>query len=162
MRTKALVLAASAAALLTFATTRPAHALGPLDLEIAAKAGYGSDDLNFGIGGRAGVAIFGLYGGLSIEDYLGQNSEHLLTYGGEVGFGFKISIVTIRPLVGFGDAVSSAPGVPSSSSFYLQPGGLVALQFGILLVGVDAGALIPTVSGSNAHFTINGEVGLRF
>jgi hypothetical protein len=166
MRTSALVLAASTAALFTLVSERPAHALGPIDLEIAAKAGYGSNDLDFGIGGRAGISFFGLYGGVSLVDYLGQDSVHVLTYGGEVGFGIKIAFVTIRPLLGFGDAVTSTP-LGSSGSFYLQPAGLLQFSFGHLIFGVDAGALIPTSnavqgSGINAAFTMDGQVGVRF
>jgi hypothetical protein len=174
MRTSPKLLAASAASILLFASARPAHALGPVDLEIAGKVGYGSNQLDLGLGGRAGVSLFGLYGGLNIVDYLGQNSVHALTYGGELGYGFKISFITIRPLVGFGDESVSVPAVavcppgancgsgPAVSSFYLQPGGLVQFGFGHLIFGVDAGALIPTASGSRASFTMNGELGVRF
>lgn len=161
MRTKILVLAASTAALLTLVATRPAHALGPIDLEIAGKAGYGSNNLDFGIGGRAGVSIFGLYGGVSLVDYLGKDSVHVLTYGGEVGFGIKISFITIRPLLGFGNADTSTPE-GSSSSFYLQPGGLLQFTFGHLIFGVDAGALIPTNNTSASAFTMDGQIGVRF
>jgi hypothetical protein len=167
MRTKALVLAASAAALLTFVATLPAHALGPLDLEIAGKLGYGSDHYDFGFGGRAGISFLGLYGGFNVVDYLGGGTDHphILTYGGEVGFGFKISFVTIRPLVGFGDEIASgcgAVGCSSGGSFYVQPGGLLQFTFGHLIFGVDAGALIPTTSGYPQAFTLNGEIGVRF
>jgi hypothetical protein len=161
MRFPILAIAASAAALVTLLAVRPAHALGPIDLEIAAKAGYGSNNLDFGIGGRAGVSFFGLYGGVNVVDYLGQDSAHVLTYGGEVGYGIKIAFVTIRPLVGFGDAVSSAPG-GSTGSFYVEPGGLVQFSFGHLIFGVDAAALIPTVSGSSASLAIDGQIGVRF
>jgi hypothetical protein len=173
MGTSTLIWVAPAAALLTLATSRPAHALGPVDLEIAGKVGYGSNNLDLGLGGRAGVSFFGLYGGLNIVDYLGQSSVHTLTYGGEVGYSFKIFFITIRPIVGFGDASVSipqtaavcAPGATcaaSSNSFYLQPGGLLQFGFGHLIFGVDAGALIPTASGSQASFTMNGEIGVRF
>jgi hypothetical protein len=173
MRTLPTILAVSAAALLTLATIRPAHALGPVDLEIAGKLGYGSNHLDLGIGGRAGVSFLGFYGGLNIVDYLGENSTSALTWGGELGYGFKISFITIRPLVGFGEEALSVPqagacvgpncgSAPAANTFYVQPGGLLQFGFGHLIFGVDAGALIPTASGSRICFTMNGELGVRF
>jgi hypothetical protein len=182
------------AGLLTLFATREAHALGPLDIEIAGKIGYGSNPdsgegfnrLGFGFSGRAGLALFGIYAGVNIVDYLGgsgtppcppggpcpapvKSSVHTLMYGGEFGYGFKISIVTIRPQVGVGSAVVYGPG-GSASSLYLEPGvtGLVAI--GILLVGVDANvAIFPsttngegTSSSTEEAFTIHGQVGVRF
>jgi hypothetical protein len=181
MKTLSFALAASAAALISLAASS-AHALGPIDLEIAGKGGYGSHDLGPGFGGRAGVSFFGIYGGLSIIDYLGvspgagEPTPHLLAYGGEVGFGFKISHLTIRPLLGFGDATQSesvGSQSLSSSAFYLEPGGLIQLKFGLLIFGVDASCFIvpsintssgPTSSGSSAFeaFTIHGQVGVSF
>jgi hypothetical protein len=183
MKTLPLVLASSTAALLMLTMERPAYALGPIDLEIAAKVGYGSNDLGVGLGGRAGVSFFGLYGGVSVIDYLGKSqtespgpspfTRHSFLYGGEVGYGIKISLLTIRPLVGFGDAIfsSSIPGSSSSGSFYIEPGGLIQLAFGHLIVGVDAGCLIftngPSASATGASevteaFTIHGQVGVKF
>jgi hypothetical protein len=178
MRTSAVVLASSAAALLaTLAATRPAHALGPVDLEIAAKVGYGSNDYGFGFGGRAGVSFFGLYGGLNLVDYLGKSTPvglgcpspcdtgsetiHALQFGGEVGYGIKISVLTIRPLVGFGDLAFSGAG-QSASSFYVEPGGLLQLGFGHFIFGVDAGCLIATRAPVSEAFTVHGQVGARF
>jgi hypothetical protein len=180
MRTSAKVLAVSAAALLTtLASARPAHAIGPVDLEVAAKAGYGSNDFGFGIGGRAGVSIFGIYGGLNLMEYLGKSEApgapavHGLQFGGEVGFGFKISFLTIRPLFGFGDVAFSSSGAGSAGSFYLEPGGLIQFSFGHLIFGVDAGCLILTnqttvgaITGGNSTieeaFVMHGQVGVRF
>jgi hypothetical protein len=171
MKTSAFIFAAAAAALFTLTTTRPAHALGPIDLEIAGKAGYGSQDLGFGFGARAGVSIFGLYGGLNLVDYLGKSegqfTPHSLEFGGEVGFGIKISFLTIRPQLGFGDITASASGLPGASSFYLEPGGLLQFSFGHLIFGVDAGCLIVTTgegasTGASEAFTIHGQVGVRF
>jgi hypothetical protein len=171
MRTHALLLAASVTTLFTLAVARPANALGPIDLEIAGKLGYGSDHLGLGVGGRAGISIFGLYAGVNLVDYPSLSipatlagasvSGSALAYGGEVGFGIKIAMLTIRPLVGFGDLNTSVGGL-SSGSFYVQPGGLLQLNFGLLIFGVDAAALIPTASNSNDALTIDGQVGVKF
>jgi hypothetical protein len=180
MRTLTLAFTASTALLVTLATTRPAHALGPVDIEIAAKVGYGTNDVGPGFGGRAGVSIFGFYGGVSAIDYLGQSVDgvtaHSFLFGGEVGYGIKLWALTIRPLVGFGDAIVSAdipvasaldPGATgtvstSASSFYIEPGGLLQLNFGLLIFGVDAGCLILTRGGASEAFTIHGQIGLKF
>jgi hypothetical protein len=180
MKTFAFAVALSSAVLVTFVSARPAHALGPIDLEIAAKAGYGTNDLGFGFGGRAGISFFGLYGGLSAVDYLGKSvndfTVHTLLLGGELGFGIKISRLTIRPLLGLGEGIisESGPAILGSSSntsgsFYLEPGGLIQLNFGLIIFGVDAGCLILTsnqsVSGITQvteAFTIHGQFGLKF
>lgn len=159
-----LFLTAAGAGLFTLFTPRDAHAFGPLDIEIAAKGGYGTapnggqggpNPLGVGLGGRAGLSIFGLYAGVNVVDYLGGtvapiscppdpgagvvctgSSAHTLMYGGEFGYGFKISIVTIRPLIGVGSALVS--GSASNSSLYLEPGVTGLLAFGIVIIGVDA------------------------
>lgn len=195
MNKSSVLWAATGAGLLALFTTREAHALGPLDLEIAAKVGYGTNPdsgsslnpLGFGLGGRAGVSLFGLYAGVSAVYYLGGSetvpcpagtpcpngspSAHTLMYGGEFGYGFKISIVTIRPLIGVGSALVSGSG--SSSSLYLEPGVTGLVSFGLFLVGVDANlAIFPgstqvasdgtTSTTVTEAFTIHGQVGLRF
>jgi hypothetical protein len=162
-----LLVAAAIATVLALFTARPAHALGPVDIEIAGKLGYGSNNYDFGFGGRAGVSFLGLYGGLSVVDYLGGGTDypHILVYGGEVGFGFKLSFVTIRPLLGLGDEVASgcgAVGCTTTGSFYVQPGGLVQFGFGHLIFGVDVAFLVPTTDGFPKAFTADGQVGVRF
>jgi hypothetical protein len=103
---------------------RGAHALGPLDVEVAFKGGGatppGGDSpspLAYGIGGRAGVAFSGWYGGLSLVDYLGESqtvispgvsgsstmSVHALTFGVEGGYGLKFGPTTLRAQVGVGN-----------------------------------------------------------
>src|SRR5580658_8612948 len=157
MKTFAFAVAVSSAVLVTFVGARPAHALGPIDLEIAAKAGYGSNDFGFGFGGRAGISFFGFYGGLSAVDYLGKSVDdvttHTLLLGGELGFGIKISRLTIRPLLGLGEGIISESGSSSTGSFYLEPGGLIQLNFGLIIFGVDAGCLILTSNQSISGLT---------
>jgi hypothetical protein len=196
MKTSPVILTASVAALaFTLTATRDAHALGPVDLEVAAKVGYATppggsipgapNPLGLGLGARGGVSFFGIYGGLNFQYYLGGSegsgsqsaSIHAVQFGGEVGYGFKISFLTIRPQIGFGDmtfsgsAVTNSSGDLSTGSFYLEPGGLVQFSFGHLIFGVDAGCLILTNqdtvgNGPNAavgkSFTIHGQIGARF
>ena len=170
-------------------SSKEAHALGPLDLEVGAKVGVGTNPvsnspinpLGLGIGGRAGVTLLGFYGGLNIVDYLGGSlgpvSASALEYGLELGYTIKFLMLRVRPQVGFGnitfngsDSASPIP-VPSQSSFYLEPGLTALATFGILFVGADANALIVTSGPSNSlgsttstdvGFTLHGQVGLTF
>jgi hypothetical protein len=168
----------AAASLLTVAlASNDAHALGPLDLEIGAKAGVGTmpsnesgpNPLGFGIGGRAGVAIAGLYGGVSAVYYVGESqsvsaggvsanvSKHALLYGVEGGYGWKLlDILTIRPQIGVGQMTLWASGGLSSSgaitantsgsqsanALYLEPGVTAMISLGTFFVGADANVLV--------------------
>ena len=172
-----LVGLASLAAVVT--STRTAHALGPIDLEIGAKAGIGTDPysagpnpLGFGLGGRAGVVLFDhLYGGVNAMYYLGgsQNgvSANTLMYGLEAGWGWKLlDILTIRPQVGLGNASfsGSGPGFGgSTSNWYIEPGVTGLVSLGLLFVGADANVLaFPGLANSNVAFTLHGQVGVKF
>jgi hypothetical protein len=167
-----------------------AHALGPLDLEIGLKAGVGTNPadapspnpLGFGIGGRAGIAIVGLYAGLNTVYYLGGSttilggkfSTNAWLYGLEGGYGFKLldGLLTIRPQIGIGNAVfyvSDQDSSTSDSHLYLEPGVTGLISFGGLFVGADANVLvIPNVTtGINttktySAFTLHAQAGLKF
>lgn len=125
-----LLVAAAGSCILSVAST--ASALGPVDVEIAAKVGGGTSPgivlpssgpafagpnaLGLGLGGRAGVSFMGFYGGVSFMDYLGasQGNESLKTilYGVEAGYNIGISILTLRPQLGVGNyrLTESSPG----------------------------------------------------
>ena len=86
---------------------------------------------------------------------------------------FKISFVTLRPLLGFGFGFPDGPSCPltpagqvpmcgSDGTFVLQPGGLVQLTFGHVLLGVEASALIPFGSGDSASLEVDAQVGAKF
>jgi len=171
-----------------------AHALGPIDLEVAAKVGYannpGSGDpnpLGVGLGGRAGVAFMGAYGGVNILYYFGGTSNvniasvsaHSLLYGIEAGYGVTlVDILTIRAQLGVGNITISSSGslgsvaAPSSSlnNLYLEPGLTGLLGFGTYFVGADANLLIlPSVAQQNGGgsstetcFTLHGQIGVKF
>lgn len=156
----------SAAAVVSL--TGKAFALGPLDLEIGAKAGIGTmpsnsssdypNPLNFGIGARAGVSIVGIYGGGSIIYYLGDGkdmpvghvSANTLMYGVEGGYGIKlINLLTLRAQVGVGSykvTVSSPGGSSDHSDLYIEPGVTALITLPLLgwFVGADANALVLT------------------
>jgi hypothetical protein len=109
-----------------------ANALGPVEIEVAAKGGGGyppvngnGDGLGFALGGRAGVLLpaSGLYGGLSFLEYGGGGgstdpvlvssapmpvggSYHSLAYGLEGGYGVRFfDELTVRAQLGLGDYV---------------------------------------------------------
>lgn len=180
----------AAIAIVTSAST--ANALGPVDLEVGAKAGVGTspagegaNPLGFGLGGRAGLVLFDhLYGGVNLMYYFGGSesagqspvaspaptsvSVHTLMYGVEAGWGFKLlDILVIRPQVGVGNATFSSSsdggGSSSNSNLYVEPGVTGLLYLGTLFVGADANALVfPGLADSNAAFTLHGQVGLKF
>jgi hypothetical protein len=145
-----LVLATAGLTVAILAFPAKADALGPVDIEIGARAGVAAGTLGplgFGVGGRGGVSILGLYAGIDVIDYLGATAEcggcksspagqiviqsrSALLYGFEVGYNWNFSRVTIRPQVGLGNfRLSSAYGGPTpgpvsdiSNDFYLEPG----------------------------------------
>ena len=175
MKNPALVVSAgllSVAAVASFSGN--AYALGPLDLEIGAKAGVGTtpsnipsgatNPLGFGLGARAGVSIMGFYGGGSIIYYFGGSenppsvpgvslpsiSVHTLMYGVEGGYGMKlIDILTLRAQVGVGSYDINASGGGSShdtSNLYVEPGVMAMITLPIVgwFVGADANVLLLT------------------
>jgi len=172
MRATILVPVALCLAVLTAPTD--AHALGPIDLEIAAKVGYANNPgsgvpnpLGVGLGGRAGVSFMGAYGGVNILYYFGGTSNvniasvsaNSLLYGIEAGYGVTlVDILTIRAQLGVGNITISSSGslgsvaAPSSSlnNLYLEPGLTGLLGFGTYFVGVDANLLVlPSIAKQN-------------
>jgi len=163
-------------ALSTLSVPRSASALGPVDVEIAAKVGGGTNPilvgsngmgppgpqlnaLGFGLGARAGASFYGFYGGLSFMDYLGSHgnggdSMKTLLYGVEAGYSFGVPLFTLRPQLGVGNYtvtqsesfVSPAESF-SSSSLYLEPGLTALASFGVWMVGADVNVLYLWPSG---------------
>ncbi len=203
-------LAAIAAAPLAFSVSRDARALGPLDVEVGAIAGGGTmpsnlgsgapNLLGFGLGGRAGVGLSGLYGGIEGMYYFGGPqtgpyagspqgvSGHSDMYGVDVGYSFKLPVITIRPLVGIGNFTERLDGLPapfppagsppvqfsstpSYNTLYIQPGVTGLFSLGTLYFGTDANVLFltslpqPTTTArtfSDVALTLHAQVGLRF
>jgi hypothetical protein len=185
MKSAPILVAAVAAGTLTFVAARPAHALGPLDLELGDKAGVATNPYNvsgsenpmgFGLGGRAGVSIFGLYGGIQAMYYFGSSqsvdgtsfSSHTVMYGFEGGYGFSLPMVpiTIRPQVGIGNATFTASGggeSASNSNVYVEPGVTVLVSLLGWYVGADANVLVfPGLDNSQVAVTFHGQVGVKF
>lgn len=197
MRKTPLLFVAGAIGACTFVASTDAHALGPLSLEVGINAGYGTNPdsdngatnpLGVGLGGRAGVSIlFGLYGGIMGEYYLGGSQNgigvHTTQYGVQLGHNFGIPFLTIRPQVGLGNlTISSGSGtvdmipIPSQTynSFWVEPGVVGLITFGIYFVGADINALLvtsyptgvnsdgSTATGLKAAMTAHGQLGLTF
>jgi hypothetical protein len=162
-------LLAALAGTTVFCAPSTAYALGPIDLEIGLKAGYGTtpsntpdgapNPLGAGIGGRVGVSFLGLYGGLQAIYYFGGSgptiplvggslSEHSVLYGIEAGYGVKLlEALTLRGQVGVGNATfTSSIGSNSqdTSNVYIEPGivGIFSLPFGGWFLGADANILV--------------------
>jgi hypothetical protein len=173
-------------------SSRTAHALGPIGIEAGAQVGYGTNPdsngpnpLGVGLGLRGGVTLFGgLYGGVKIMDYLGSSQnvlgvtakEHSLQEGIDVGWGFKVLLLTIRPQVGVGNITFTYSGSESSvstsasaSSLYLEPGVTALISLGLLYIGADANYLYITsasqgdgTSKGEGGVTIHGQIGVQF
>jgi hypothetical protein len=183
-----LLLAAAGLTVAILAFPAKADALGPVDIEIGARAGFAPGTpgpLGFGIGGRGGVAIQGLYAGIDVIDYLGATSEcggcswppgaapvmqslSALLYGLEAGYNLKVSRVTIRPQLGLGNfRLSSAYGGPTpgpaaiSNYVYFEPGVVGLISLGMLFVGADVGALV-LPRGPDLALTVHGQIGVTF
>jgi hypothetical protein len=143
---------------------KPAHALGPVGIEVGGKVGMatnpsgGTNALGLGVGGRGGVSVFNIYLGFNIVDYLGSSSNvpglsssaSALQYGGELGYSIKlVDIITIRPQVGLGNMAFSQSGNVvgisyslNPSSFYVEPGVTGLITLGWFFFGADVNALI--------------------
>jgi hypothetical protein len=173
---------------------REAFALGPVDLEIAAQVGGGTSTvgggpnaLGLGLGGRAGIDVFGFYAGVAAMYYIGDggtgsdpNGNLVHTYassslvGLEGGYNIGLSMLTLRPQLGLGyynEAIStsSPQGITmtsvtgqNSSSIYVEPGVTGLLSFGMWIVGADVGLLwVPAVDNSNAAVVVHGQFGIK-
>jgi hypothetical protein len=168
-----------------------ARALGPVDLEAAARVGGGtnpfggfSNPLGFGLGARGGVGFSGFYGGISLIYYFGSSqdvpggggkvSANSFLYGIEGGYGGKLfNLFTLRGQLGIGSLQLSTGGTlgpRSASNLYLEPGAVALMSFGMILVGIDAtivvlpGVADPVNGGSNwdAAFTVHLQGGVKF
>src|SRR5579862_4965574 len=85
MRSASISVAAFAFCAGTLMMTRDAHALGPVDLEVGAKVGVGTNPisdqngtstpnpLGFGLGARGGVSFLGIYAGVQLMYYFGSS-----------------------------------------------------------------------------------------
>ncbi|HXX66927.1 MAG TPA: hypothetical protein VEK07_07085 [Polyangiaceae bacterium] len=179
-----LLLATASLTIAILAFPAKAGALGPVDIEIGARAGIATNavaPLGFGIGGRGGVSIRDLYAGIDVIEYLGgtstcegctepsgappiRQSQSALLYGFEAGYNFKFSLVTIRPQLGLGDfRLSACDGAPCagaiSNHFYLEPAVVGLVAIGILFVGVDGGAILFT---PDSALEVHGQIGVTF
>jgi hypothetical protein len=170
------------------ASERDAHALGPVDVEVGARVGVGTNPdskgpnpFGLGIGGRAGVSIFHIYGGLSAIHYFGSSSD-IPTPAGTISSsysstllgieaGYSITAIphlTLRPQLGIGNA-SFSFGDLSQSHLYLEPGFVALVTLGLLYVGADVNLLaIPGIdqgagdTKTYTAFTIHGQIGIQF
>jgi hypothetical protein len=181
------VLALVAAAAICI-SERHAHALGPVDVEIGARVGVATkpdsnapNPFGLGIGGRAGVSIFHVYGGVSGIHYFGESATLTLPTGTvkasysttllgvELGYSITaIPLLTIRPQLGLGNAAFSF-GDLSQNKLYLEPGVTALVSLGLLYLGADLNLLaIPGIDQGNGatktytSFSAHGQVGVMF
>jgi hypothetical protein len=132
------------------AWARDARAIGLADVEVAGSAGYGTNvshgpsPLAVGLGARAGVDVYGVYGGLSVMHYFGTS--------GDCGGGAPTS----------GDGLMGLP-----ATFCNAGTGEVSLSQYADLYGVDLGytfkrsvfKIRPVVGVGDTEITRTGSVG---
>jgi hypothetical protein len=173
MKGASILLLAAAAGAGTFAFARPAAALGPIDLELAARGGFGwspvknsgVNPLGVGLGGRAGIGIFSIYAGIEGAYYFGQGSEQVpivsptgqlgtaratassYLYGIEAGYNFNILFLTIRPTIGVGNYTIHTKvegvGTGDAHSVYIEPRATALIGIGIWEIGTDIAVFLP-------------------
>jgi|HubBroStandDraft_2_1064218.scaffolds.fasta_scaffold07085_4 hypothetical protein len=183
-------------------TSRPGEARAdePLEALFGAKTGIGTnlsggpaDLLGFAVGGTGGLSIYRFYAGVDIMHFFGGSAtEGGVTYsasawmgGVDLGYGFTIAMVTIRPQLGTGDLlVNSTRLAPScvdcAASFlskatagvhnlYFEPGVAVLLAIGeSAFVGVDANLFVlPHIVDESGDapqtaVTFHAQVGVHF
>jgi hypothetical protein len=188
MKSAPLVLLALAASASAFSVEGQAHALGPIDLEIGGRIGgatspltVGPNPLGLGFGARAGIDLFGFYGGASFMYYLGGSqdipggtqSATSTLYGVEVGYNIGIPLISLRPQVGIGnyelDGSGSGQflgvsfsGSQSFNALYIEPGIVGTLSLGLWYVGADINLLwLPSADTSQYKiYTPNGLSGV--
>jgi len=167
-----------------------ARAVGPVDVEVGLKGGFatsplssGTNPVGGGLGARAGVAFLGGFyvGGSVLNYFFGSTttstasfSTNMLMLGGEAGYGFTRDRLTLRPQVGLGFAsvATTASGADATAEdkstgagyLYVEPGVTGLVSLGLVFVGADANLLIilHAQQGSQAAFTLHGQVGVRF
>lgn len=180
-RVARVVVPAAVAGVAFLATEHKAHALGPVDVEVGAKVGVGTNPsdgpspFGLGVGARGGVSFFNIYGGVSAMKYFGGSkdfggltveSDGSTLLGIEAGYTIKaVPVVQIRPQIGVGNAHFSGGG----DNLYLEPGATVLVPLGILYVGGDANLLLlPGVDQGNGDsktftaLTLHAQVGVTF
>lgn len=167
--------------------TKAAQALAPahgLDIEVAARFGGAatvespsSTAFGVGVGGRAGLSVFGFYGGVSGTYYLGGdgpgNSPSWL-FGFEGGYSFESHplsvrpvVLTVRPVVGVGSYTIATQELLEINHpvhyLYVEPGVVVLAAVNHWFVGADADFfLTPGQGDPSAAFMVNGQVGVKF
>ncbi len=146
-----------ATALVSVLVATNAHALGPVDLELAALGGVGFapadlkvNPYGFGLGVRGGVRFVGFYAGARALNYFGESSLSVTQLGIEAGYGFSLGPVTLRPGVGLGDFIAGGTIAATPSYVYVSPmlTALVTIPGTFVFVGADAEYVVITGGGS--------------
>jgi hypothetical protein len=187
-----------------FFRSTDAHALGPLEVELGARLGYATNPdsnianpLGTDIGIRGGLELFHkLYLGGNVQYYFGSSvdtplsgpgtdssvSTHTFLLGFEGGYSIHVSMLTIRPQLGIGDASITTLGTlnptpitgttlnnyaQTNTRLYLEPGVVALINIGLVYIGADANILVITDANSqdgNAYtsFAFGAQAGLRF
>lgn len=187
-----------------FLQSSDARADLPLAVEVGGKLGYATNPnsdvpnpLGVGFGARGGVELFkSLYLGGNIMYYFGTSedtplgatesntsvSTHTLLLGVEAGYDLHLSMLIIRPQLGFGDASLTSftnfngtvnnPGTTvgnftvTNQRLYLEPGITALVNVGPVYFGADVNLLFipdaqPSTGDAYSSFAFGGQLGIR-
>jgi hypothetical protein len=179
MRTASIVAGACAFGAATFAMTRNAHALGPVDLEIGAKVGFGTNPvsnsnagvninngginintinpLGFGVGGRAGVSFLGFYGGAQLMYYFGGSQDISVPGVSAVGIsvpGQSVSVSAHTLMYG----VEAGYGITLIDILTIRP--QIGIGNGTVSCSTSASGLLNTSGGCGSQSSLYLEPGV--
>jgi hypothetical protein len=176
-RTFVTAVAAALSGVMTLLVAKLAAALPAIDLEIAAKGGFGNiatstpagraNPLGVGLGGRAGGLLRGVYGGVAFGYWFGgseripvlagstsaRTATHSLMYGLEGGYTITVSdVVAVRGQVGIGNFTRTIDFISASTSsndLYVEPGIILMVSLPWVRWFVCADANILVLIGAN-------------
>ena len=145
-----------------------------------------------GAGARGGLSYRGVYAGLTYMDYFTNGgcldigapescgSTHGQSFGLEGGYGHTfLGVLTLRGQMGVGDYLTTSAGTfvsglappttthSSANAIYLQPGALLEVALGPVLVGADASVFymprppLTNDGGAFAAFIFGLQLGVR-
>lgn len=141
-----------------------------VDIEGVALIGTGVDTgdqpgnpYGFQIGGAAELTINGFVGGIRATRAVDLDDDEykldLRSFGGDLGFDWEFALLHVSPRLGLGH-VSALHG--DFKSFYLEPGGVVEVEVGWFVAGVDIRYRIVTDETDMNGLLAYARLGLRF
>jgi Outer membrane protein beta-barrel domain len=158
-----------AAAFVSASSLAQSARAGDSGMSLAALVGYSTNDLNVGIGARAGytLPVLPLYFGGTAVYQMGRSesvpggtlSAHLSYVGAEGGLAIDVDPLVLRPYVGLGPAFATSTDIDevrSATHFAFWPGLDVLVPLGPVFVGADVRYLVVSDNSAVGLFATAG------